>query len=454
MEIGSTKPSDAEFESYDHLKTANGQSNGGLGSTSRLGRAPSRSASLASEKSGLPPFCSSIAESTPPILYGEDRIKYLHDRLSQIDVRDRMTLRGFFDQFVHRMAKMNASDIDLGGPTTSGLVWYRIDGEKRPDFNLPRFSTDECTLLILGLITESSWQSIRVKGSSDFSYELSVLTGVRRKRFRATVYMDMGSLALNMRAIVEEVRPLKSLAFHPSVERGLMFRHVRDGLTLITGVTGAGKSSTLDSIVDANNDDISGHIVIIGKPIEYVHESKKCIVRHREVGADVPTFKDGIVQSLRQDPDVVVIGEMRDPDTISAALEITDSGHKVFSTLHTSSAVESIDRIIAEYPPNEQERVRFRLAEVLRCIVSQKLLPKIGGGRILAKEVLWMTPSASAAIKNNNSNEIYQMMYEGWNIGQITLEQDLFRLMKQGLITPETAMNYANNKRRFQQLAQ
>lgn len=454
MEIGSTKPSESEIEANDHLTMAGGLPNGGLAGASRLGRAPSRSASLTAERSGLPQFCTSIAESTPPILYGEDRIKYLHDRLAQIDVRDRMALRGFFDQFILRMAKLNASDIDLGGPTTSGLVWYRIDGDKRPDFNIPRFTIDECTLLILGLITESSWKSIRGNGSTDFSYELSVLTGARRKRFRATVYMDMGSLALNMRAIVEEVRPLKSLAFHPSIERGLMFRHVRDGLTLITGVTGAGKSSTLDSIVDANNDDIPGHIVIIGKPIEYVHESKKCIVRHCEVGADVPTFKDGIVQSLRQDPDVVVIGEMRDSDTISAALEITDSGHKVFSTLHTSSAVESIDRIIAEYPPNEQDRVRFRLAEVLRCIVSQKLVPKMGGGRILAKEVLWMTPSASAAIKNNNSNEIYQMMYEGWNIGQITLEQDLFRLMKQGLIAPDTAMNYANNKRRFQQLAQ
>ncbi|MDX1740378.1 MAG: ATPase, T2SS/T4P/T4SS family, partial [Rhodothermales bacterium] len=179
---------------------------------------------------------------------------------------------------------------------------------------------------------------------------------------------------------------------------------------------------------------------------------KKCIVRHREVGKDVPTFKDGIVQSLRQDPDIVVIGEIRDPTTISASLEITDSGHKVFTTLHTSSAVESIDRIIGEYPPDEQDRIRNRLADVLRCIISQKLPPKIGGGRILAKEVLWMTPSARAAIKNNNSGEIYQMMWEGTGHGQTTLEQDLARLLKQGLISAETAMDYANNKRRLKQL--
>lgn len=420
---------------------------------SRLGRAPSRSAAIANERTGLPAFCTAIVEATPSLLFGEDRIHFQHEKMNQIDVRDRMQLRSFFDQLILRMSKLNASDIDLGGPTSSGMVWYRIDGDKKPDLNIPRFSSDECNLLILGLLSKSALESLKQWKAADFSYDLPSIQGNKRKRFRTSVYLDMGTLALNMRAITEEIRPLRSLAFHPHIEKGLMFRHIRDGLTLITGVTGSGKSTTLDSIVDANNDDIHGHVVVIGNPIEYVHESKKCIVRHREVGSDVPTFKDGIVQALRQDPDIVVIGEMRDPVTISAALEITDSGHKVFSTLHTSSAVESIDRIIAEYPPEEQTRVRFRLADVLRCIVSQKLLPKIGGGRILAKEVLWMTPSASAAIKNNNTNEIYQMMYEGWNMGQITLEQDLFRLMRQGLITPDTAMNYANNKRRFQQMA-
>ncbi len=231
-----------------------------------------------------------------------------------------------------------------------------------------------------------------------------------------------------------------------------MFRHVRDGLTLVTGVTGSGKSTTLDAVIDANNDDVEAHVVIIAKPVEFMHESRKCIIRHREVGRDVRSFKEGIVHSLRQDPDIVVIGEMRDPSTISAALEITDSGHKVFSTLHTSSAVESLDRIVAEYPPDEQDRVRNRLADVLRCVISQKLLPRVGGGRIMAKEVLWMTPSSRAAIKNQNTGEIYQMMWEGWNQGMITLEQDLFRLMRQGRITTDTAINFANNKRRLNQL--
>ena len=420
--------------------------------SSTAGRAPSRSASYANS-TDMPSYVQSIVDNTPKGLTGIDRIRHQAELFSKIDTRDRAALRRFVDSFLSRMIKANASDVDMGGPSSGGFVWFRVDGEKRPDLNIPRFSLDECNLMILSLISRRGMKSLIDKSSADFSHELAIVTGGRNQRFRATAYMDLGHLALNMRVISGEIRSIKSLAFHPSVEKGLMFRHVRDGLTLITGVTGSGKSTTLDSIVDANNEDTHGHIIVIGRPIEFVHESRKCIVRHREVGQDVPSFKDGIVQALRQDPDIVVIGEMRDPETISAALEITDSGHKVFSTLHTSSAVESIDRIIAEYPPEEQGRVRYRLAEVLRCIVSQKLLPKVGGGRILAKEVLWMTPSAKAAIMNNNSNEIYQMMWEGWNIGQITLEQDLYRLMRQGLITPDVALDHANNKRRFQQLA-
>jgi twitching motility protein PilT len=182
--------------------------------------------------------------------------------------------------------------------------------------------------------------------------------------------------------------------------------YIKFGLSLITGITGSGKSSTLDAIIDYHNKFDPAHIVIIAAPIEYVHKSGTALVRHREVGRDVLSFKEGVIQALRQDPDIIVIGEMRDPDTILAALEVTDTGHKVFSTLHTSSAVESIDRIIAEVNPVEQERVRNRLADVLISVVSQKLVPSLDGKRVLAKEVLIVTPSVRAAIKNNNTSEI------------------------------------------------
>ena len=403
----------------------------------------------------LPDICSTVAASIPYALSGDGRVRFVSEQISVLPEAERTSLRLHLEHLVRRMLEVGASDIDMGGLSSNGLVWYRIDGDKRPDESMGRYHEDEMNILLLNILTERQIALLFEQRVVDFSFQLPVNgRDGRPRRFRATMYFDLEQLGLNMRAISDELRPLRSLEFHPLIQNGLMFRFVRDGLTLITGVTGSGKSTTLDAIVDANNKDFSGHIVIIGKPIEYMHVSKLCIVRHREVGSDVHTFKDGIVQALRQDPDIVVIGEMRDPETISAALEITDSGHKVFSTLHTSSAVESIDRIIGEYPPQEQNRMRNRLADVLRCVVSQKLCPKVGGGRVLAKEVLWMTPSARAAIKNENTSEIYQMMWEGWNEGQITLEQDLFRLLRRGLITPETALNYANNKRRLKQLLQ
>ena len=401
----------------------------------------------------LPKVAKEIGDSVPYSKMGDERIEFLMDQIRSLGDKERTAMRIHIEHLLKHMIDINASDIDMGGPASNNLIWYRVDGEKRPDEGMGRYTINESNVLLLNVLSRRQTETLLEKRSLDFSYQLPIEgKDGRRRRFRATMYFDLDDLGLNMRAIQDTLRPLKSLKFHPLIERGLMFRHVRDGLTLVTGVTGSGKSTTLDAIIDENNKDTAGHVVIVSKPIEFMHVSKKCIVRHREVGKDVPSFKEGIVQSLRQDPDIVVIGEIRDPATISSALEITDSGHKVFTTLHTSSAVESIDRIIGEYPPDEQDRIRNRLADVLRCIISQKLPPKIGGGRVLAKEVLWMTPSAAAAIKNNNQGEIYQMMWESNGHGQTTLEQDLAKLLKQGLISAETAMDYANNKRRLKQL--
>jgi twitching motility protein PilT len=234
--------------------------------------------------------------------------------------------------------------------------------------------------------------------------------------------------------------------------RAVSHNYVKFGLCLITGITGSGKSSTLDAIIDYHNKIDPAHIVIIASPLEFVHKSNVSMIRHREVGRDVLSFKEGVVQSLRQDPDIVVIGEMRDPDTIMAALELTDTGHKVFSTLHTSSAVESIDRIIAEVHPSEQDRVRNRLADVLVSVISQKLVPTTTGKVALAKEVLIMNPSVKAAIKNNNTSEIYMMINQGGQVGMNTMEQDLKRLYIQKKISLENAMAFANNKIRMQQI--
>lgn len=391
-----------------------------------------------------------VASAIPPTAPGVERQMLIGDMAGKLSPAERTAFRKLLDHLLVRMQKLNASDIDLGGYGTNGHVWYRIYGDKKPDKELPKFTSDEFSLLIQTALVERQRLFLYENRNLDFSY--TVTHDETNHRFRADAYFDLDHLALNMRAINTTVRPYRNLDFHPNLTKTLSLAHSAQGLCLVTGITGSGKSSTLDSIIDANNHAVDAHIVIISSPIEYVHKPDRCIVRHREVGRDVLSFKEGAVQSLRQDPDIIVIGEMRDPETILTALEITDSGHKVFSTLHTASAVETIDRIIGEVPPVEQERVRLRLADTLSCVVSQKLVPTLEGKLTLAKEVMITIPSVRAAIKNNNTGEIYQMMAESADIGMVTLEQDLKRLYMQKRISLETAMVNANNKRRLQQI--
>jgi len=394
-----------------------------------------------------------IAATLPGTVTGLERQMMIGDSLSRIDENTRSKMLGLINYFLSKMFVISASDIDMGGYGSQGYVWYRVFGAKKPDPTLGKYSPDEMNILIQSVIGERQRTFLYENRNLDFSHMLFQDDGEFR-RFRADAYFDLDQLALNMRAINNTVRPYKTLEMHPGVTKMLSLAQTKEGLCLVTGITGSGKSSTLDAIIDANNHTVEGHIVIISSPIEYVHKSDKSIVRHREVGRDVLSFKEGAIQALRQDPDIIMIGELRDPETIITALEITDSGHKVFSTLHTASAVESIDRIIGEIPPVEQERVRNRLGEVVRAVISQKLIPSLDGKRVLAKEIMLGVPSVKAAIKNNNTAEIYQMISEGSEQGMQTMEQDLKRLYLQKKISLENAIAYANNKRRLQQLLQ
>ena len=379
-----------------------------------------------------------------------ERLQWIGRQLAEMPQEARDMLRGAIDRLLCQMEALGASDMDVGGPGCREQVWYRVHGEKAPEEAAGRFSCQETDVILHAMLSDSQRQYLYEHRNLDFSYTSG--SNGHAFRFRADLYFDLDHLALNVRHIPNQIRPFKDLGLSPEVEKAVLLMHNRHGLTLVTGVTGSGKSATLDSILDANNETASGQAVIIGAPVETIHASKRCIVRHREVGRDVMSFKEGTVQALRQDPDLIVIGEMRDPDTIVTALEVTDSGHKVFSTLHTASAVESIDRIIAECPSAEQNRVRERLADVLTCIISQKLVPSLDGRRVLAKEVLLMTPSVRAAIKNDNTGEIYQMMHEGKSAGMNALEQDLKRLVTNRRIAPKEALTYANNKRRMEEL--
>ena len=403
---------------------------------------------ITEEKKILKDFVATVPEA----LMGPDRVTHILESCSKLQEEEKILLRKFVNKVLTSMIERDASDIEIGGHGNEGYIWMRIHGRKERVKDLPQFTEDESALIISNLFNSNQKKYLATTRNLDFSYTFFYERRKINVRFRADAYFDLDTLTCNMRAINTSIRPLASLEFHPNAIKYLSHNYIKFGLTLITGITGSGKSTTLDSIVDHHNKFDPAHVVIVAAPIEYVHTSNVCLIKHREVGRDVLSFKEGVIQALRQDPDIIIIGEMRDPDTIMAALEVTDTGHKVFSTLHTSSAMESLDRIIAEVHPTEQERVRNRLADVLISVVSQKLVPALDGKLVLAKEVLIVTPSVKAAIKNNNISEIYMMINQGGQLGMITMEQDLQKLYMNKKISLETAITYANNKTRINQL--
>ena len=385
----------------------------------------------------------------PGNFQSEDQIAILDKMLNESPEKYREARETLYS-WLQKMRELNASDVDFGAPGANGMVWMRIYGSKKPFPEFGEYSNLEYACIILSWLSPKQRMGLIADKSQDFS--LSFVITDQEVRFRNTMYFNRGCLAANFRRINDKIYTMDSLRIPKPIEDRMNLRTEKIGLILITGITGSGKSTTLDAIIDLNNRENNAHIVIIGHPIEHVHKSKRCLVRHREVGIDVLSFERGAIEALRQDPDIIIVGEMRDPRTIATVLEITDSGHKAFTTLHTSSAIDSIHRIIAEFPPEEQERIRNRLADVLSVTMSQKLVPSIDGKLVMAKEILSVDASVQAAIRNKNIGEIYQMMIEGRKYGMCTLEQDLQELCKRGIITNKTAMNYANNKKRMMQL--
>ncbi|MBT5419562.1 MAG: Flp pilus assembly complex ATPase component TadA, partial [Candidatus Cloacimonetes bacterium] len=322
-----------------------------------------------------------------------------------------------------------------------------VYGDKKPDPEAGDIFEDEAITIALSILSSDQKKLLISEKNLDFALSVKLDETQQEYRFRGNIFFERNYLAVNLRVIKQKLFSMDNLGIPAPIIKRLDLQHEKSGLFLITGITGSGKSSTLDAVIDMNNHNNNSHIIIIGNPIEFIHTSDKSIVSHREVGSDVKDFQRGTIESLRQDPDIIVVGEMRDSKTISTVLEVTDSGHKVFSTLHTSSTIDSIHRIIAEFPPDEQERIRYRLADVLKVVISQKLVPNKHNKLTLAKEVLSVDYSIQAAIRNGNITELFQMLTEGKSKGMFTMQQDLYRLYKAGIITVETAMNYCNNKK-------
>ncbi len=397
-------------------------------------------------------FIAELQTQFPEFLFGLSRIKNIDKALTENANWKKEAFEELRKLFLY-MKKTNASDIDFGGVRANNFIWFRTFGDKKPCPELPKYHIDETTAIALSILSDEQKEQLFENKSVDFS--LSLLLSEHEnapQRLRGNIYFESNSIAVNFRIIHQKIFPIETFRFPENILKRLDLRFEKSGLFLITGITGSGKSSTLDAIINMNNIHNNAHITIIGNPIEQMHKSQKSIVCHREVGQDVLGFRQGTIQALRQDPDIIVIGEMRDAETIATVLEVTDSGHKAFSTLHTSSTVETIHRIIGEFPPEEQERIRFRLADTLKVVISQKLVPNVEGKVTLAKEVLSVDFSIQAAIRNNNISEIFQMITQGKAKGMFTLQQDLLALVKRGEITQETALGYCNNRKIMSQL--
>lgn len=313
----------------------------------------------------------------------------------------------------------------------------RVHGNlKHTDF--PKMTADEVKRLVYSLLNEK--QRLDFEENKELDFSLGVGTD---HRFRVNVYYQKGCVAAAFRPIPSEVPKLKNLGLPPAVyDMALM----PQGLILVTGPTGHGKSTTQASMIDLINSNKKCHIISVEDPIEYVHHHRNSIIDQRELGGDTKSFTQALKYTLRQDPDVILVGEMRDWETIAAALTAAETGHLVLATLHTNDAVQTIDRIIDVFPERQQQQVRVQLSLTLQAVISQRLLPKASGnGRVLAVEILRNNHACSALVREAKTHQLYSVIETGTKDGMVTMDASLIRLYQRGLITrEETAMHMRN----------
>jgi twitching motility protein PilT len=332
------------------------------------------------------------------------------------------------------MVDSGASDLHITVGSAPGM---RISGEI-VKVKVGSLTPDDTKRLIYQILTEKQKAELEKNLELDFSFGVKGLA-----RFRANVFYSKGSTAAVFRVIPSLIPDYEALGLPPIL---LEMVNVSSGLFLVTGPTGSGKSTTLASIIDKLNATGSNHIITLEDPIEFVHQHKMSLVNQREIGADTLSFGRGIKSLLRQDPDIVLVGELRDPETIEAALTIAETGHVVFGTLHTNSTVQTINRIINVFSHEQQEQIRTLLSFVLQGVVAQQLLPKIPKGRALAQEILRITPAIRNLIREDKVHQIYSQMQIGQEeTGMNTMNQHIKKHLDAGVITTETAMTYSNN---------
>ena len=336
-------------------------------------------------------------------------------------------------EILYRAMLLKASDIHI---TAGFKPAVRVDGKITPLADYPVLTPEMAQHLIYSIMSEKHRKQLEEKGQVDFSFGVKDVG-----RFRANVFFQRGSVAGAFRRLPSKIMTIEEVGLP---NRVLELCHRSMGLILVTGPTGSGKTTTLATLINYINETFPYHIITIEDPIEYVFRHKKSIVNQREIGEDVDNFADALRSALREDPDVILVGEMRDLETIETALRAAETGHLVFGTLHTNTAISTITRIIDVFPPSQQEQIRIQLSFVLQGVISQKLIPKIGGGRVLAYELLIPNTAIRNLIRENKLQQVYSLMQSGQSeSGMQTMNQSLFSLYKRGLITLEDAYKYS-----------
>jgi len=336
---------------------------------------------------------------------------------------------------LQEMIQRGASDLHI---TVGNPAKLRIDGDLTNSRVAQVLAPKDTLTLAYSILTDNQKKRFETEDELDFSFGVQNLS-----RFRGNVYKQRGCVAMAIRQIPYEIVSIEKLGLPPIVNQ---LADRPRGLVLVTGPTGSGKSTTLAAMVDKVNRELKGHIITIEDPIEFIHRHQSCTINQREVGADTKTFAAALKYCLRQDPDVILVGEMRDLETISAALTIAETGHLVFATLHTNSAAESINRIIDAFPSHQQSQVRAQLAFVLEGVITQSLLPRAKGkGRVAAAEVMMCTPAIRAVIRDEKIHQIYSLMQAGKKHGMQTMNDALQMLYMKGEVTLEEALKHSSD---------
>ena len=346
-----------------------------------------------------------------------------------------VSLRALLEEMIER----EASDLHV---TAGEVPKLRIDGEMAPaKFDIP-LSPKDTLQLAYSVLTENQKKRFELEDELDFSFGIQNLA-----RFRGNVFKQRGCVAMVIRQIPISIKTFQELGLPPIIAK---FAEKPRGLVLVTGPTGSGKSTTLAAMIDKINRERKGHIITVEDPIEFIHRHQGCLINQREVGSDTKSFQTALKYALREDPDVILIGEMRDLETIQAALTIAETGHLAFATLHTNSAAEAINRMIDVFPSHQQSQVRAQLAFVLEGIVTQTLLPKAKGkGRAMAAEILVVTPAIRALIRDDKIHQIYSMMQGGKKFGMQTLNDALYVLYMNREVSVDECLRVTSDQNEF-----